>query len=287
MAGLPIVLFDGLVYGMLLFLMSVGLSVTLGLMGIVNLAHGSFAAIGGYASALLMGRLGVPFLLALPAAVLISAIAGIVLERTLFRFLYRRGPLDQVLFTIGIVYVWIALSTWAWGAGQQPAHLPSALEGQIALPGGFLVGTYRLFLLLLGALVAAIIYFGIERTRFGARIRAAEADQAMAGGLGIRVELLFAVTFALGAGLAGLGGALSIPVLGLDPTFPLKYLAFFLIVICMGGPGTVTGSLIAALAVGVADVASKYYLPEIGGFVIYALVVAMLIWKPQGLVARP
>lgn len=287
MTGLPVVLFDGLVYGMLLFLMSVGLSVTLGLMGVVNLAHGSFAAVGGYASVALMNKLGLPFLAAVPLAVLVSAVLGAVLERGLFRRLYGRGPLDQVLFTIGVVYVWIALGTWQWGAGQQPVTLPAFLEGQVILPGGMTVGSYRLFLLLVGALLAALIFLGIERTRFGARIRAAETDRDMAGGLGIRVDRLFAATFALGAGLAGLGGALSIPVIGLDPTFPLKYLAYFLIVVCVGGPGTVTGSLLAALIVGIVDVAGKYYLPEIGGFLIYALVLAMLIARPQGLVARP
>lgn len=287
MTGLPVVLFDGLVYGMLLFLMSVGLSVTLGLMGVVNLAHGSFAAVGGYASVVAMNRFGLPFLAALPLAVLVSAALGAVLERSLFRHLYARGPLDQVLFTIGIVYVWIALGTWQWGAGQQPVTLPGFLQGQVTLPGGLMVGAYRLFLLLVGALLAALIFLGIERTRFGARIRAAETDRDMASGLGIRVDRLFAATFALGAGLAGLGGALSIPVIGLDPSFPLKYLAYFLIVVCVGGPGTVTGSLLAALIVGVVDVAGKYYLPELGGFLIYALVLAMLILRPQGLVARP
>lgn len=286
MSGLPIVLFDGTVYGMLLFLMSVGLSVTLGLMGVVNLAHGSFAAIGGFASVVLVHRLGVPFLLGVPLAALITAAVGGVLEAVLFRRLYRRGPLDQVLFTIGIVYVWIAVATRIWGAGQQPADLPAFLQGQVSLWSGAEVGAYRLFLLILGAVLAAGIFFGLERTRFGARVRAAQSDRDMAGGVGINVDRLFLLSFAIGAGLAGAGGALAIPVIGLDPSFPLKYLAFFLIVVSLGGPGTVTGSLIAALIVGIVDVAGKYYLPGAGGFVIYALVVAMLIWRPQGLVAR-
>uniref|UniRef100_UPI0035B024F3 branched-chain amino acid ABC transporter permease n=1 Tax=Paenirhodobacter enshiensis TaxID=1105367 RepID=UPI0035B024F3 len=286
MSGLPIVLFDGTVYGMLLFLMSVGLSVTLGLMGVVNLAHGSFAAIGGFASVVLVHRLGMPFLLGVPLAALITAAIGGVLEAVLFRRLYRRGPLDQVLFTIGIVYVWIAVSTRIWGAGQQPADLPAFLQGQIALWPGAEVGAYRLFLLILGGVLAAGIFFGLERTRFGARVRAAQSDRDMAGGVGINVDRLFLLSFAIGAGLAGAGGALAIPVIGLDPSFPLKYLAFFLIVVSLGGPGTVTGSLVAALIVGIVDVAGKYYLPGAGGFLIYALVVAMLIWRPQGLVAR-
>ncbi|MFD2238074.1 branched-chain amino acid ABC transporter permease [Aureimonas populi] len=286
MSGLPIVLFDGVVYGMLLFLMSVGLSVTLGLMGVVNLAHGSFAAMGGFASVVLTSRFGVPFLLALPVAAAVTALAGAVLERTLFRRLYRRSALDQVLFTVGMIYVWIALGTFVWGAGQQAVQLPVFLQGQVELPGGYAVGRYRAFLLLVGAAVALAIFLGIERTRFGARVRAAQGDRDMASGIGIRVDRLFAATFALGAALAGLGGALSIPVLGLDPTFPLKYLVFFLIVVCVGGPGTVLGSLVAALAIGIIDVAGKYYAPEIGGFVIYALVLLILFWRPNGIVAR-
>lgn len=286
MSGLPIVLFDGLVYGMLLFLMSVGLSVTLGLMGVVNLAHGGFAAIGGFASVVMMNTLGLPFLLSLPLAAAVTALLGAVLERTLFRHLYRRGQLDQVLFTVGLVYIWIAAGTWIWGAGQQPVELPAFLRGQVALGGGYAVGAYRLFLLAVGALIAAAIFIGIERTRFGARIRAAQGDRDMASGIGIGVDRIFAATFAIGAALAGIGGALSIPVLGLDPTFPLKYLAFFLIVVCVGGPGTIAGSLLAALIVGIVDVAGKYYLPEVGGFLIYAFVILVLLWRPEGLVAR-
>lgn len=286
MSGLPIVLFDGVVYGMLLFLMSVGLSVTLGLMGVVNLAHGSFAAIGGFASVVLVHQMGVPFLLGVPLAALVTAVIGGALEVTLFRPLYRRGALDQVLFTIGIVYIWIALATRIWGSGQQPADLPDFLQGQIMLWDQYSVGTYRLFLLIVGIVLALAIFLGLERTRFGARVRAAQSDRDMARGVGINVDRLFLLAFAIGAGLGGLGGALAIPVIGLDPTFPLKYLAFFLIIVCVGGPGTVTGSLIAALVVGIVDVAGKYYLPEAGGFLIYALVVIMLIWRPQGLVAR-
>lgn len=286
MSGLSVVLFDGAVYGMLLFLMSVGLSVTLGLMGVVNLAHGGFAAIGGFALVTLLSGAGLPFLLAVPLAALITAVVGAVLEVTLFRQLYRRSAFDQVLFTIGLVYIWIAAATSIWGAGQQSIPLPMFLQGQTELLPGFVVGKYRLFLLLLGAGLAVAILLGLERTRIGARVRAAQSDGVMARGMGINVDRLFALTFALGAGLAGLGGALSTPVIGLDPSFPLKYLAFFLIIVCVGGPGTITGSLIAALAIGIVDVAGKYYLPELGGFLIYALVLAMLIWRPRGLVAR-
>lgn len=283
---MPIVLFDGLVYGMLLFLMSVGLSVTLGLMGVVNLAHGSFAAIAGFATVMLIGAAGVPFLIAVPIAALVAAAVGGLVEMTLLRHLYRRGPLDQVLFTIGLVYIWISAATWFWGAGQQVIPLPAFLQGQTVLPGGFSVGSYRLFLLIVGAVLAAVVLLGLEWTRFGARIRAAQSDRDMAKGVGIKVDRLFAIAFALGAGLAGIGGALAIPIIGLDPTFPLKYLAFFLIIVCVGGPGTVSGSLIAALLIGVVDVMGKYYLPEVGGFLIYALVVVMLIVRPQGLVSR-
>jgi branched-chain amino acid transport system permease protein len=286
MSGLPIVLFDGAVYGMLLFLISVGLSVTLGLMGVVNLAHGSFAAIGGFALVTLLSSVGLPFLLAVPLAALISAAIGVALEVTLFCQLYRRSAFDQVLFTIGLVYISIAAATSIWGAGQQSIPLPVSLQGQISVFPGFEVGKYRLFLLILGAILTAAILSCLEHTRFGAQVRAAQSDGVMARAMGINVERLFALTFALGAGLAGLGGALSTPIIGLDPSFPLKYLAFFLIIVCVGGPGRIIGSLIAALTIGIVDVAGKYYIPELGGFLIYALVLGMLIWRPRGLAAR-
>lgn len=279
------VIFDGIASGMLLFLISVGLSVTLGLMNFVNLAHGAFAMLGGYVCVILLNRAGVPFLASLPIVVVASAAVGVVFERTLYRRLYAATHLDQVLFSIGLVFMSIAAAHYFFGAQQQPLTLPDYLRGQISLPG-LDMGIYRLFLVVLGLIIA----FGLQRlvsgTRFGAQLRASVDNPRTARGMGINVDRIFTLTFALGTALAGLGGALGVEMLGLDPGFPVKYIVYFLIVVAVGGSGNITGSLIASLVLGVVDVAGKYYIPQVGAFLIYAVMVVMLIVRPQGLFGR-
>jgi branched-chain amino acid transport system permease protein len=279
------VLFDGLAYGSLLFIIAVGLSVTLGLMNFVNLAHGAFAMVGGYVCTVMMTRLGAPFLLTLPVAFIVAAIVGVILERTLYQRLYRSSHLDQVLFSIGLVFMSIAIATYFFGASQQPVSLPSYLRGQVHFLG-LDFGVYRIFLIVVVAVLTVALQYVIEKTRFGSQVRASVDNATAAAGMGINVNRVFALTFALGSGLAGLGGGLGIDVLGLDPTFPLKYMVYFLLVVSVGGTGTIKGPLIAALILGVFDVAGKYFLPEIGGFVIYALMVVLLILFPAGLYGR-
>ncbi|HET9749286.1 MAG TPA: branched-chain amino acid ABC transporter permease [Casimicrobiaceae bacterium] len=279
------VLFDGIAYGSLLFIIAVGLSVTLGLMNFVNLAHGAFAMVGGYVCVVLMSNAGVPFLATLPVAFVVAAIVGLVLERTLYQWLYKASPLDQVLFSIGLVYMSIAGATYIFGSTQQPVSLPSYLRGQVHVLGIDL-GIYRLFLIVVVALLTLALQLLLDRTRFGSQVRASVDNATAAAGLGINVSRVFALTFALGSGLAGLGGGLGIDVLGLDPTFPLKYMVYFLLVVAVGGSGTIKGPLVAALILGVFDVAGKYYVPQIGGFIIYALMVALLIVFPAGLYGR-
>lgn len=279
------VLFDGLAYGCLLFLISVGLSVTMGLMNFVNLAHGAFAMFGGYVAVVLMTRAGVPFLATLPLAFVGAAAVGWVLERTLYRRLYRASHLDQVLFSIGLTFMAIAGATYVFGPGQQPVELPAFLLGQVRV-AGLDLGAYRLFLIGVVVVITAALGWLVARTRFGAQVRAAVDNQQAARGLGINVERVFSLTFALGSGLAGLGGGLGIDVLGLDPSFPLKYMVYFLLVVAVGGAGTIRGPLVAALLLGVADVAGKYYVPAVGAFVIYALMVLLLVLFPAGLYGR-
>jgi branched-chain amino acid transport system permease protein len=279
------VLFDGIAYGSLLFLVSLGLAVTLGLMNFVNLAHGAFAMVGGYAAVLAVTRLGIPFLAALPVAFAASALAGALLERTLYRRLYGAGPLDQVLFSIGITFMAVAGATWLFGAAQQPVRLPDFLRGQVNVAGVDL-GVYRLFLIAVVFALAAALAMLMARTRFGARMRAAVDDPVAARGLGIDVDRVFSAAFALGSGLAGLGGALGIEVLGLDPTFPLKFMVYFLLVVVAGGARTLHGPLAAALLLGIVDVAGKYYAPQVGAFAIYAAMVALLLAFPAGLFGR-
>lgn len=276
------VVFDGLAFGMLLFLISVGLSVTMGLMGFINLAHAAFAMYGGYLAVVLMNSYGWPFLATLPTVFVAVGAASLLLERTVYRPLYRAAPLNQVLLTVGLIFMAIAVANYFWGPMQQPVHLPDYFMGQVhAL--GLDLSRYRLFLMAVGAVITLALVFGLERTRFGARIRASVDNQRMAAGVGINVGAVFQITFAVGSGLAGLGGALGIDVLGLDPTFPIKYLVYFLLVVAVGGPGSILGSLVAALLLGIADIAGKYYVPEVGAFVIYAVMVVLLLIHPEGI----
>ena len=259
----------------------------MGLMNFINLAHGAFAMAGGYVCVVLMNRLGVPFLATLPIAFLVTAAIGFVLERTLYRRLYRASPLDQVLFSIALVFMAMAGATYVWGPAQQPVELPEVLRGQLSVFGSALeVGRYRLFLIGVVIVLTVLLAWLIERTRFGAQVRASVDNQQASAGLGINVSLVFSVTFALGSGLAGLGGGLGIDVLGLDPSFPIKYMVYFLLVVAVGGAGSIKGTLLAALVLGVFDVAGKYYVPEIGAFVIYGLMVVLLVLFPSGLLGR-
>jgi branched-chain amino acid transport system permease protein len=279
------VLFDGFAYGMLLFLMSVGLSVTLGMMNFVNLAHCSFAMLGGYVAITLMNAFGWPFLATLPVAFIAAAAASVVLERIFFRRFYNSSDLDQCLLTIGIVFVSIATAAYIYGTDQQPMQLPPYLRGSIAFMGLDLP-VYRLFLIATALLITVVLVVTVETTRFGAQVRAAVNNQRMARGLGINVDGLFAATFALGSGLAGLGGALAIAMLGLDPQFALTYLIYVLIVVSVGGLGSISGSFAAAMLLGFSDMAGKYYVPSIGAFLIYLVMIALLMWRPTGLFGR-
>lgn len=279
------ILFDGIAYGMILFVLACGLAVTLGLMNFVNLAHGAFAMAGGYITVLLMNRAGVPFLACLPITFLLTALIGVVLERTLYVHLYRRPHLDHVLFTIGLTFMAVAAIDYFLGATQQIVRLPEWLKGRSEW-AGIGVGHYRLFVIAIcGALVIALQSI-LSFTRFGSRLRAAVDDQRVARGMGIDVNSVFALTFAVGSGLAGLGGALGAEILGLDPTFPLKFMIYFLIVVTVGGTSGIAGPFVASLLLGIADVAGKYYAPKVGPFVIYALMIVLLIVRPHGLFAR-
>ena len=278
-------LFDGIAYGMLLFVLAVGLAVTLGLMNFVNLAHGAFAMAGGYVSVLLMDRAGVPFLATLPLAFLLPALVGAVAERLLYRPMYKRPHLDHVLFSIGLVFMTVAAVDWLLGSQQQIVKLPMWLQGRFEI-AGVGIGKYRLFIIIVCLLLTLMLQWVLGRTRFGSRLRAAVDDPRVAAGLGIDVNTVFSVTFAVGSGLAGLGGALGAEVLGLDPSFPLKFMIYFLIVVSVGGTTTITGPLLAALLLGIADVMGKYYVPQLGAFVVYLLVVIILFVRPQGLFVR-
>lgn len=279
------VLFDGFAYGMLLFLLSVGLSVTLGMMNFVNLAHCSFAMLGGYIAVTLMNDLGWPFLATLPVSFVAAAAVSVVLERALYRHLYRASDLDQCLLTIGIVFISIATAAYVYGTIQQPVQVPSYLRGSVIFMG-INFALYRLFLIGTALAITVILVATLEYTRFGAQVRAAVDNQRMARALGINVNGVFAVSFALGSGLAGMGGALAIAIVGLDTSFAFTYLIYVLIVVSVGGLGSIGGSFAAAALLGISDVAGKYYVPELGSFLIYLVMVGLLMWRPAGLFGK-
>jgi branched-chain amino acid transport system permease protein len=279
------VLFDGVAYGTLLFLLSVGLSVTLGMMNFINLAHCSFAMLGGYVAVTLINSLGWPFLATLPAAFIAAAAASVALERAFFRRFYSASDLEQCLLTIGIVFVSIAAAAYIYGTDQQPVQLPAFLRGSIQF-AGLNFAAYRLFLIATAILITVVLVATLETTRFGAQVRAAVNNARMARGLGIDVDTLFAITFALGSGLAGLGGALAIDLVGLDPSFAFTYLIYVLIVVSVGGLGSIGGSFAAAMLLGVSDIAGKYYVPAIGSILIYLVMTVLIMLRPAGIFGR-
>jgi branched-chain amino acid transport system permease protein len=278
-------LLGGCAAGMVLFVVSVGLSVTMGLMGFVNLAHGGFAMLGGYAIVLAMREWGLGFFPALALGFIVVAALSVLLERTLYARLYRASELDQVLFTIGLVFVMISTITLTVGPETQVLQLPEWLRGQVDL-GVIRYRAYSVAMIVFGVALVVGLWLGFERTKLGARIRAAVDNRRMAASLGVDVERLFTVTFALGSGLAAVGGGLGAEILGLDPQYPLRYLVYFLIVVAVGGLGRVTGVFYAALLIGVLDFVLKIYFPKGGTIFIYALTLVLLLWRPQGLFGR-
>ena len=282
-------LFDGIAYGMLLFVLALGLAVTMGLMNFINLAHGAFAMAGGYILVLLMQRGGWPFLACLPAAFVLTALLGAVLERLVYRPMYGKPHLDQVLFSIGLTFMAVAAVDYTMGSSQQNVQLPEWLRQRFEFgtePWLLGMGAYRLFIIVCCVALALGLQAILSGTRFGSRLRAAVDDPRVAAGLGIPVDRVFLLTFAVGSGLAGLGGALGADILGVEPSFPLKFMVYFLIVCAVGGTSSITGPLVAALVLGVADVMGKYYVPKLGAFIVYVLMIAILLWRPQGLFSR-
>jgi len=285
MAALITVLFDGVAYGSLLFVISVGMSVTMGLMRFINLAHGAFAMFGGYAAYVLVKQAGLSMFAALPIVLVGFAIIGGILERFLYRWVSRTRPLDQVLFTIGLAFIATAIAGRLFGPSPRRFDAPSVLVGRLDILGVGL-GIYQLFLIATVVAITISLHILVERTRFGAQLRAAVDQSEVGAGLGIPVDRVFTLSFALGSGLAAVGGVLGQDMLGLDPQFTFRYMVYFLVVVVVGGEGSIVGSAVAATAVGVFDAVGKYYAPSIGGFLIYALMIVLLLLFPHGLFRR-
>lgn len=285
LSSLVSVAFHGVAYGMILYVISVGLSVTMGLMGFTNLAHGVFAMAGGYVLVTALSQWDVPFPLALVLAFALVALASVVLERLLYSRLYGAVELEQVLLTIGLIFMSVAVARLIFGTLQQPVVLPEYLKGQFSLLGRDFPA-YRVFLILFSACIIATLWFGVERTIWGAKVRAAVDNRAMAQSIGINTRRLFAITFAMGSGLAGLGGALGAEIVAIQPTYPFEQLVYFLIVVSVGGLGSLRGPFVAALLIGITDTACKYWLPQFGAFFIYIATIGLLLWRPAGLFGK-
>src|SRR4030095_4015774 len=227
-------------------------------------------------------RAGLPFLASLPLAFIFTAIVGAVFERTLYVHVYAKSHLEQVLFTIGLVFMSVAAVDYVMGSSQQFVKIPQALQGQFSVLG-IGVGKYRLLIIVVCGLITLALQLALMKTRFSRPLRPAVAAHRGARGLGINVDVVFAVTFAVGSGLAGLGGALGAEILGLDPIFPLKFLIYFLIVVTVGGTSSITGPFLASLVLGIGDVAGKYYgqalvkygVPDFSGFIIYTIMIVI------------
>ena len=275
------VLLDGISYGMILFLISVGLTVTMGLMRVVNLAHGAFAMIGGYVAGYLTQQGGNFYLAAIGGAAA-AAMLGAIAEMTIYRPLYRKGELSQVLLTVGIVFVATGAITGIFGAFPYPVVFPAYLTRPIDI--GFRdYPAYRLFLIAVGAAIAAVLWLVLDGSTYGARLRAAVDNPSMARAVGIDVNLLFTGTFIIGCALAGLGGAIGAGILSLEPAYALKYIVLFLVVVIVGGEGSFGGSFVAAMALGIIDTLGKYFVPGAAAYLLYAAVFALLLWRPRGL----
>ena len=277
---------DAVSYGMVLFIISIGLSIMMGLMRVVNLAHGAFAMIGGYLASFALLGLGVPYFVALPIAVVGTIVLSVPLELLLYRRIYRKADsLTQLLLTIGITFLVIGVVNFVFGPTVKAIPLPPLLSGPVDI-GFRMIPAHRIFVVVCGALTALLLWLLFERTDFGVRLRAAVDDSDMAEALGIRTDILYSVTFALAVGLAALGGVVGAELLPIDPYYALRYMVTFLVVVSVGGPGSIAGALAASFLLGLADTAGKYFAPEYGEFFFYVAVIAIVFLFPNGLLDR-
>ncbi len=277
--------FSGAAYAMVLYMTSVGLSVTMGLLGVANLAHGAFAMAGGYFLVTFMDKLGFAFGLSVVLACVAVGLVSLVLERTLYSRVYKGTELDQVVLSMGLIFMATAVAHVVFGAQPVRVALPDVLGEQLVL-GSHSFPAYRIFLIAAGLAVFGLLWVAIEKTLVGARIRAAVDNRAMAEAMGLNSKRLFAIVFALGSVLAALGGSLGAEVMAIEPEYALKHLVYFLIVVAIGGLGSVKGPFFAALLLGVGDSACKILAPEFGGIFIYVALFILLLIRPNGLFGR-
>jgi len=285
MSTLAFILLYGVSYGLVLCLIALGMLITMGLMRVVNLAHGAFAAIGGYLSATLIAHAGMPFPLAICSAVVAVAVLSLAVERLVYVYLYTASELDQVLVTIGLDFIVVAALALFFGPDVLPTRLPESLAGSVDL-GFRTFEVYRIVVTIVCIAVIGALWLGFERTTIGAQVRAAVDNKSMTQAMGINVPRLFSLTFALGCGLAALGGAMGAPMLPLEPMWPFKYLILILVIVALSGSGNIRASVGVAMIVGIVETAGRYFFPQFAAFFIYLLLIALMIWRRDGLFAR-
>jgi branched-chain amino acid transport system permease protein len=277
---------DALAYGMVLFCISIGLSVMMGLMRVINLAHGAFAMIGGYLASYAAVSLGFDFAASLLIAVAGTIIVLVPVEMILYRRIYGGADeLRQVLMTVGITFVVIGVANFVFGPTMKMIPLPASISGPIDI-GIRSIPAHRLFVIACGVAIALTLWLIIEKTDFGIRLRAAIDNPSMAAALGVRTDLIYAITFALAAGLAAFGGIVGAEILPIEPYYALRYMVTFLVVVSVGGTGSILGALVASLALGFVDTVGKYFVPNFGEFFFYLAVIVIILVFPRGLLAR-
>jgi branched-chain amino acid transport system permease protein len=281
-ASFLIQLLNSVQYGLLLFMLAAGLTLIFGIMGVVNLAHGSFHMLGAYLAYALTAQFG-SLTLAIVVGSLLAVAFGLLLERLLFRHFYHRDHLDQVLLTFGLIYIFEELRSILWGDDVHGVAIPAALSASIPLTDTLSYPVYRLFMSGLCIVLAAGLYWLIARTRLGMKIRAGAFNREMTESLGINIRLIHAIVFALGIGLATVAGMIAAPIASVYPNMGSQVLIMCFVVVVIGGIGSVRGALISALLVGLVDTFGKVLLPQVAGMLVYMLMAAVLLYKPEGL----
>ncbi len=282
LANFLIQVLNSVQYGLLLFMLAAGLTLIFGIMGVVNLAHGSFYMLGAYLAYALAGQFG-SLTLAILGGSALSVLFGLALEWLLFRHFYRRDHLDQVLLTFGLIYIFEEVRSILWGDDVHGVKVPDALGASIALTDTLSYPVYRLFMSGICIALAIGLYLLINKTRLGMKIRAGAFNRDMTESLGVNIKLIHAFVFALGVGLASVAGMIAAPIASVYPNMGAQVLIMCFVVVVIGGIGSVRGALISALLVGLVDTFGKVLLPQVSGMLVYVLMAAVLLWKPEGL----
>lgn len=277
--------FNGIQYGLILFLIASGLTLIFGIMGIINLAHGAFYMLGAYV-AFGIAKASGSLLIAVFGAMATMAILGFLIERVLIGRLYDRNHLDQVLVTFGLILVFDEAQRIIWGSDVHSVAIPPILASSFQLSDIMAFSYYRIFVTVICALLAVAMALIIQKTKLGMWIRAGASNREMVSSLGVDINMLFALVFAAGAAITGFAGAISVPLTSVSPGMGDAIIIISFVVVVIGGVGSVKGAFFGALLIGLAETFGRVLLPQFSSFLVYAIMAAVLLWRPQGLFAR-